>query len=216
LPLVIGLFSSFKKESEASIESFAESMNQLQEKQQVIDNLIKIYQVNVELSKTDNQTHEIKRAINKSITNTGHGSLFLGSSTRLEGGDKNIRLLVGAHFARHGKLKIGVFGGKCDPDEMTIDTVIRETIEEVFNFPASLLMIHHIRYFLNENPDFYYILALVNKAIIWGGNYFADKLPINNDWLCWHKKNDGLSFRLIYNKKPGYTYNFKVHIKIQA
>jgi hypothetical protein len=45
-----------------------------------------------------------------------------------------------------------------------------------------------------EVPDFYYVLALVNKAIIWGGNYFADKLPINNDWLCWHKKNDGLSF----------------------
>ena len=45
-----------------------------------------------------------------------------------------------------------------------------------------------------EVPDFYYVLELVNKAIIWGGNYFADKLPINNDWLCWHKKNDGLSF----------------------
>jgi len=45
-----------------------------------------------------------------------------------------------------------------------------------------------------EVPDFYYVLELVKKAIIWGGNYFADKLPINNDWLCWHKKNDGLSF----------------------
>ena len=45
-----------------------------------------------------------------------------------------------------------------------------------------------------EVPDFYYVLELVNQAIIWGGNYFADKLPINNDWLCWHKKNDGLSF----------------------
>lgn len=43
-------------------------------------------------------------------------------------------------------------------------------------------------------PNFYYVLELVNQAIIWGGNYFADKLPINNDWLCWHKKNDGLSF----------------------
>ena len=43
-------------------------------------------------------------------------------------------------------------------------------------------------------PDFYFILQLVNKAIIWGGNYFADKLDVNNDWLCWHKKNDGLSF----------------------
>jgi len=46
----------------------------------------------------------------------------------------------------------------------------------------------------NEVPDFYYIIEFVEKAIIWGGNYFADKLPINNDWLCWHKKNDGLSF----------------------
>jgi hypothetical protein len=45
-----------------------------------------------------------------------------------------------------------------------------------------------------EIPNFYYVLNLVDKAIIWGGNYFADKLPVNNDWLCWHKKNDGLSF----------------------
>lgn len=29
-------------------------------------------------------------------------------------------------------------------------------------------------------------------------------------------QNDGLSFRLIYNKRSGYTYNFKVHVKIQA
>jgi hypothetical protein len=29
-------------------------------------------------------------------------------------------------------------------------------------------------------------------------------------------QNDGLSFRLIYNKKLGYSYNFKVHVKIQA
>lgn len=46
----------------------------------------------------------------------------------------------------------------------------------------------------NEVPDFYYILTLVDKAIIWGGNYFTSRLESNNDWLCWHKKNDGLSF----------------------
>ena len=33
-----------------------------------------------------------------------------------------------------------------------------------------------------------------DRYIIWGGNYFADILPINNDWLCWYKKNDNLSF----------------------
>jgi hypothetical protein len=46
----------------------------------------------------------------------------------------------------------------------------------------------------NEVPDFFYVLALIDQAIIWGGNYFADKLDVTNDWLCWHKKNDGLSF----------------------
>jgi hypothetical protein len=29
-------------------------------------------------------------------------------------------------------------------------------------------------------------------------------------------QNDGLSFRLIYNKRSGYFYNFKIHVKIQA
>lgn len=46
----------------------------------------------------------------------------------------------------------------------------------------------------NEVPDFFYVLSLIDKAIIWGGNYFADRLDVNNDWLCWHKKNDGRSF----------------------
>ena len=46
----------------------------------------------------------------------------------------------------------------------------------------------------NEVPDFFYVLTLVDKAIIWGGNYFANRLDVTNDWLCWHKKNDGLSF----------------------
>lgn len=38
------------------------------------------------------------------------------------------------------------------------------------------------------------LLALADKVIIWGGNYFTDQLPPTNHWLCWHKKNDGLSF----------------------
>lgn len=46
----------------------------------------------------------------------------------------------------------------------------------------------------NEIPDFFYVLHLTDKSIIWGGNYFTDKLEPSNDWLCWHKKNDGLSF----------------------
>lgn len=45
-----------------------------------------------------------------------------------------------------------------------------------------------------SRPDLVPLLALVDKAIVWGGNYFADQLPVSNDWLCWHKKNDGRSF----------------------
>ena len=45
-----------------------------------------------------------------------------------------------------------------------------------------------------EVPDFVYVLQFTDKAIVWGGNYFADKLDANNDWLCWHKKNNNRSF----------------------
>ena len=38
------------------------------------------------------------------------------------------------------------------------------------------------------------LLKQTQWACIWGGNYFTDILPITNDWLCWHKKNDGLTF----------------------
>ncbi len=43
-------------------------------------------------------------------------------------------------------------------------------------------------------PDIRPMLSIAKYTCIWGGNYFADVLPANNDWLCWHKNNDGLSF----------------------
>jgi DNA modification methylase len=43
-------------------------------------------------------------------------------------------------------------------------------------------------------PDFFYLLELFENKIIWGGNYFADKLPVTKDWLCWSKKTKGLDF----------------------
>jgi site-specific DNA-methyltransferase (adenine-specific) len=46
----------------------------------------------------------------------------------------------------------------------------------------------------NERPDISIAFDIAPLVCIWGGNYFADKLPITNDWLIWHKKNDGLSF----------------------
>ena len=45
-----------------------------------------------------------------------------------------------------------------------------------------------------QKPDIVPLLTYCKTQVIWGGNYFADVLPPTNDWLCWHKKNDGLSF----------------------
>lgn len=38
------------------------------------------------------------------------------------------------------------------------------------------------------------LIGMSEQVIIWGGNYFSDELPVTNNWLCWHKRNDGLSF----------------------
>lgn len=46
----------------------------------------------------------------------------------------------------------------------------------------------------SKKPSVAFLLDLAPIQIIWGGNYFTDELPVTNDWLCWHKKNDGLSF----------------------
>jgi site-specific DNA-methyltransferase (adenine-specific) len=46
----------------------------------------------------------------------------------------------------------------------------------------------------SDAPDISFVLDLAPTQIIWGGNYFTDILPPTNDWLCWHKKNDGRTF----------------------
>ena len=46
----------------------------------------------------------------------------------------------------------------------------------------------------DEAPDIRGLLALAPLVCVWGGNYFADQLPVSNDWLVWHKLNDGRSF----------------------
>lgn len=46
----------------------------------------------------------------------------------------------------------------------------------------------------SKQPAISGFIGLAKQHIVWGGNYFADQLSITNDWLCWHKKNDGLSF----------------------
>ena len=38
------------------------------------------------------------------------------------------------------------------------------------------------------------VISAGRLLCFWGGNYFSDQLPTSNDWLIWHKVNDGRSF----------------------
>lgn len=46
----------------------------------------------------------------------------------------------------------------------------------------------------DQPPNLKIWVKFASLVCFWGGNYFADQLPISNDWLVWHKKNDGRSF----------------------
>lgn len=46
----------------------------------------------------------------------------------------------------------------------------------------------------DKAPDLSKIIWAAPLLCFWGGNYFSDQLPVTNDWLIWHKLNDGLSF----------------------
>jgi len=55
---------------------------------------------------------------------------------------------------------------------------------------------HEFRGWDNERPEkntFHLILSNAEKAIIWGGNYFADLLPATRGWIYWSKGQDGLT-----------------------
>lgn len=55
---------------------------------------------------------------------------------------------------------------------------------------------HEFRDWDNERPDqstFDFLLLQADKAIIWGGNYFADLLPASRGWIYWSKGQDGLT-----------------------
>jgi site-specific DNA-methyltransferase (adenine-specific) len=42
-------------------------------------------------------------------------------------------------------------------------------------------------------PPVRWLLDIAPFVCVWGGNYFSD-LPVSDDWLVWHKKNDARTF----------------------
>jgi len=144
------------------------------------------------LNRKHNQTTSIKRHINNSITNTGHGCLFLGSSSMLKGNYKNIRVLVGAQFS-HGNLNISSFGGQCNKGEKTIHTIIRETIEEIFNFIPTMKIITDIEEFISSNTAIYYIQQMPHSEAY---TYIFDISILGDFIIIINNNNPGLQIKL--------------------
>ena len=40
------------------------------------------------------------------------------------------------------------------------------------------------------------LMRISENQIIWGGNYFTNFLEPNNNWIIWHKMNDGVHFSM--------------------
>jgi len=48
-------------------------------------------------------------------------------------------------------------------------------------------------------PDKFYfekLFKVSDNQIIWGGNYFTNYLDPNNNWIIWHKLNEGVHFSM--------------------
>jgi site-specific DNA-methyltransferase (adenine-specific) len=64
---------------------------------------------------------------------------------------------------------------------------------------GSWMRAHGVKGWDSTPPEEEYFVELkrVSKEyIIWGGNYFTNFLPPNNNWIIWHKMNDGMSFSM--------------------
>ena len=49
------------------------------------------------------------------------------------------------------------------------------------------------------SPNKFFFKALFDSSenqIIWGGNYFTEYLKPNNNWIVWHKLNEGVHFSM--------------------
>ena len=53
------------------------------------------------------------------------------------------------------------------------------------------------QWFPSPKKDFFDELFRVSQnQIIWGGNYFTEWLSPNNNWIIWHKLNEGVHFSM--------------------
>ena len=61
---------------------------------------------------------------------------------------------------------------------------------------GQLRKFHEDKEWDKSSPSEDFFVEILNKSekhIIWGGNYFCDKLPITKGWLVWYKAQTGLT-----------------------
>jgi len=84
-------------------------------------------------------------------------------------------------------------------DENQPDQWLRANNGNMKNWPKS------------PKEDYFKHLFRVSKnQIIWGGNYFTRWLEANNNWIIWHKLNDGTHFSMAEMAWSSIRRNIKV------
>ena len=117
-------------------------------------------------------------------------------------------------------------------DELIEDGISDKFIKYVsksFSYGNKESLTDDLQVYSNSNISPRFILDTVDIYGIQGKDLTTDFISVTNvseltndrftklsNYNILSYQNDGLSFRLIYNKMLGYSYNFKIHVKIQA
>lgn len=95
------------------------------------------------------------------------------------------------------------------PYGIGVDVKMKKTANTKYGKAAALKKDYGHTDWDNKTPDkevFDEIIRISKNQIIFGGNYFTDKLPQSDKWLVWDKKSDDNNFsdcELIYTSFKG-------------
>jgi hypothetical protein len=111
------------------------------------------------INKRTQQTTKERLDINNLVLYpSGHGAIFIGYDN-----NNKLRILTGAEYKRGG-LEISFFGGSSNRGETVLQTVIRETVEELLNLNTTKLIVSKIESYLISNPNLYHIIRYSTSA----------------------------------------------------
>ncbi len=114
-------------------------------------------------------------------------------------------------------------------DGIDANDKFRKYVSKSFSYGNKESLADDLQIYSNSNISPRFILDTIDIYGIQGKDLVTDFVSVTNvseltndsfvklsNYNILSYQNDGLSFRLIYNKMLGYSYNFKIHVKIQA